>query len=1015
MAPMVYEGVAGGGDLFQGQKFFIMLRVPARNELVKNVERNGGFVVPLEKNADVLIADHAKPKLAPANSVSWTYLEQSMKKGKLEDLETHRISSPRKTGLPGGPSQPKRLTRTPFTHEESKAISIWVAKAEIMGLPVKGNEIYQQFAERNPQHTPQSWRDHWIKQHSDRPRPDIDMDTTDWPIKSKVDRPRRAIPSTPPSKNVTTSPNASDAGKHPVPADSPLPATSYSPEDEPPLTEETPLITNVPFTDEDIEFLEKEYCDIINLAPETLVYAWEAFATKYGRHPAGDWCNYYHTVFMPRKFRESKENDARATKPKPARGQGSTSKPYTTPVRTTVSSRSPTESRHIASHRKLGRGGDIASSPPESETSKDQSQIGSSVGKAKFLEDLREISNTINREIEPSFSICGRKLELYDLWSVVNKPAFGGYRKVEEANRWLQVALKLEINTYEHKTAHTALKNEYRDKLVNLDAYISARDNGETKVRTSPKKSTEPATPVMAIPTQTVENSHVYSSMRKDGNTKRHTSLTKSTDKSMTAVPTQTPEQAHADSFARKDTKTKGRVSLAKSTNPVTPITATPTRSPGQANNLSSDVSTPKTLRQVTVLPRESANKDTAAERIRQSLGHGAFAFLQSISEFARDCLPHSIIFEPIVSKRKISLFEVWKTSLPLLGHFDDIEGREVWDDVATKLGFEVSAHPSAPDELRQICEDFLLDFYEFFIQREQEKMKEEALRQQSEDQGQSEEEVGGSSDDNLEPPPLAFRTAGPGRQKRSHDQDSISAVVESRPTSSHSHSKRPRISKGKERADEIPSTPEHIYNSHMNDNGKLPGHPSAHNKKLIETNIEYFDPPSPSEHDSSPSRQIESEAKKSYTSHSQNNNDEEETQLQTESQSDEEIKGYTPPSQNNHDEEETQSQTESQSNIETQKFIDRFLAEGFEFKIIQQMLIITIMDAELSERLLYYYANGLEIPKNVAGVWTEEDDNAIKSHVQSGRYNRILEKHGENRCLLRKNFLRALEGYQKD
>lgn len=117
------------------------------------------------------------------------------------------------------------------------------------------------------------------------------MDTTDWPIKSKVDRPRRAIPSTPPSKNVTTSPNASDAGKHPVPADSPLPATSYSPEDEPPLTEETPLITNVPFTDEDIEFLEKEYCDIINLAPETLVYAWEAFATKVSSSVCHSYCS----------------------------------------------------------------------------------------------------------------------------------------------------------------------------------------------------------------------------------------------------------------------------------------------------------------------------------------------------------------------------------------------------------------------------------------------------------------------------------------------------------------------------------------------------------------------------------------------------------------------------------------------------------------------------------------------------------------------------------------------------
>lgn len=59
-----------------------------------------------------------------------------------------------------------------------------------------------------------------------------------------------------------------------MPADSPLPATSYSPEDEPPFTEETP------FTDEDIEILEKEYCDIINVPPKDLVYAWEAFATK---------------------------------------------------------------------------------------------------------------------------------------------------------------------------------------------------------------------------------------------------------------------------------------------------------------------------------------------------------------------------------------------------------------------------------------------------------------------------------------------------------------------------------------------------------------------------------------------------------------------------------------------------------------------------------------------------------------------------------------------------------------
>lgn len=40
MAAVVYEGVAGGGDLFQGQKFFIAQRVPGRLELIKNVEVN---------------------------------------------------------------------------------------------------------------------------------------------------------------------------------------------------------------------------------------------------------------------------------------------------------------------------------------------------------------------------------------------------------------------------------------------------------------------------------------------------------------------------------------------------------------------------------------------------------------------------------------------------------------------------------------------------------------------------------------------------------------------------------------------------------------------------------------------------------------------------------------------------------------------------------------------------------------------------------------------------------------
>ncbi|OBT59754.1 hypothetical protein VE04_00195 [Pseudogymnoascus sp. 24MN13] len=974
MAGAVYEGVAGGGDLFQGQKFFISQRVPLRAELIDNVKRNGGFVVPLEKNADVLVADDAKPKLAPAGSVSWKYLKQSVEKGELEDLEAHRINSPSKTGLAGGP---QKLTRTPFTHEDSMAISIWVAKAEKLGFAARGNEIYEQFAEKNPRHTAQSWRDHWIKQLSHQPRPEIDMSSTDWPVKIKGDRPRRVIPPATQSKNVGTTPSASGAGRSPP---SPtLLAASYSLEDEAPLIEAPSK--DVPFTEEDIEILEKEHPDIIKIPMGDWVVAWEAFAKKYTRHTAGDWSRYYCEDFHPRKLREGKGKDAISVKPKPNQGPDSTSKTYTTPVRAPASSRSHTESGKQTHRRGLGEDGAVVSKSPESATSKDRSKIGASADKSKFLANLRELSSAIGCEIEPSFSLYGRNFELYDLWSVVNKPEFGGFQKVEESDRWLQVALKLGINTYRDEMAHTALKQKYRDKLVDLDTHISA---GKTrgKRRSFPTKSTEPVTPVTTIPTQASEQTHAYSSARKDG-------------------------------------ETKGRGSLTESTEPITPVTAIPRHAPEQAHILASGVNIPKTLRQATVTSQESTNKDAATRRIRQSLGHGELAFLQSISEFARDCLPDPVTFEPIVSKRKIRLFDVWTASLPLLARFDDIESREVWDDLATQLGFEVSAHPSAPDDLRQICEDFLMDFYEFFIQREQEKIREEeALRQQPEGQGQSEEEevmeeevmeeevmeeevmeeeVMESSDDHLESTSLAFRTAGRERQKRLHDHDDVFPVVESRPTSSYSHSKRPRISKGKERADEIPSTPEHIYNSHLNIDGKLPEHSNAQNKNLFETNIEYFPPPSPLEElGSSPSRQVLFEANIDHTPPSQNNDDEDATRSQTDS----------PLSQNSNDEEATQSLTASQLKV-IDEFFDRSTAQGFDFEIILRMMKITTLDTELAGKLLSDHANGLEVPKDVPGVWTEEDDNGLMSHVQSGDYKRTLKKHGKIRCLKRKMHLK--------
>lgn len=45
MAPFVYDGVPGYGDLFAGIKFCVLQRVPIRSTLIRNVEVRSSIVV----------------------------------------------------------------------------------------------------------------------------------------------------------------------------------------------------------------------------------------------------------------------------------------------------------------------------------------------------------------------------------------------------------------------------------------------------------------------------------------------------------------------------------------------------------------------------------------------------------------------------------------------------------------------------------------------------------------------------------------------------------------------------------------------------------------------------------------------------------------------------------------------------------------------------------------------------------------------------------------------------------
>ena len=96
-----------------------------------------------EKHADIIIADHAR-RDTPIGSISWTFIDKSVARGRLEDLEKHRAGPREHTVREVSSTQPTRSGRTAFTAQDDRDLFIWITKAERSGASVRGNEIYKQ-------------------------------------------------------------------------------------------------------------------------------------------------------------------------------------------------------------------------------------------------------------------------------------------------------------------------------------------------------------------------------------------------------------------------------------------------------------------------------------------------------------------------------------------------------------------------------------------------------------------------------------------------------------------------------------------------------------------------------------------------------------------------------------------------------------------------------------------------------------------------------------------------------
>ncbi|KAJ5955985.1 hypothetical protein N7501_010264 [Penicillium viridicatum] len=157
-------------NLFQGARFWLSLTVPQRQRFKESIKQYGGIVVLMEKDADVKLVDHTRKDL-PNDTFSYQYVERSINKGRLEDLEAHRAgpSAPRPMGASNIPT---KSTRAFFTLKEDQILFDWVEHfGQEPGAPVQGNIIYQDLSELFPSHPWQSWRSRYTKHLRGKGRP----------------------------------------------------------------------------------------------------------------------------------------------------------------------------------------------------------------------------------------------------------------------------------------------------------------------------------------------------------------------------------------------------------------------------------------------------------------------------------------------------------------------------------------------------------------------------------------------------------------------------------------------------------------------------------------------------------------------------------------------------------------------------------------------------------------------------------------------------------------------------
>ncbi|KAH7119736.1 hypothetical protein B0J11DRAFT_570176 [Dendryphion nanum] len=299
-APIIYKDVADdtniSGELFAGKRFWLAQRIPLRNRFKAEIEANGGQVIALEKNADYCIADHCR-RDCPPGSISYTFIDQSLKDGEIADPQDHPAGPPvGSVRPPGSVSQAPKSGRVAYTAEEDRILYKWVRDHEKIGGAVAGNELYKQLQQKYPRHPWQSWRERYLRVLRNKPPVDSDI-PGNTPPPSQSEKPSEQAASRAPERAPTSPKRKSKT------AQSRSPDRNEDTEDQTTQKSKNYTVDELEAVFDTADFIQL-YENVSLILENDTRETWSAWAAAdEGNRSLEQWIQYFNKVVVPRAER----------------------------------------------------------------------------------------------------------------------------------------------------------------------------------------------------------------------------------------------------------------------------------------------------------------------------------------------------------------------------------------------------------------------------------------------------------------------------------------------------------------------------------------------------------------------------------------------------------------------------------------------------------------------------------------------------------------------------------------